>query len=73
MPQVLAGLDQQAFPTVGDRVLEPKERCRQAHVRCAGEQPRWLVRFAEGNAPAPDAVLRCEALNLEDLFLELTQ
>ena len=41
--------------------------------RDLGEQPRWLVRFAEGNAPAPDAVLRCEALNLEDLFLELTQ
>jgi len=41
--------------------------------RDLGEQPRWLVRFADGNQPTADATLRCEALNLEDLFLELTQ
>jgi ABC-2 type transport system ATP-binding protein len=41
--------------------------------RDLGERPRWLVRFAEGNIPQSDAVLRCEPLSLEDLFLELTQ
>ncbi len=38
-----------------------------------GEQSRWLVRFPDGRLPQGDATLRCEALNLEDLFLELTQ
>jgi len=41
--------------------------------RDLGERPRWLVRFPGGQLPASDAALRCEALNLEDLFLELTQ
>ncbi|WP_431100646.1 ABC transporter ATP-binding protein [Roseateles noduli] len=41
--------------------------------RDLGEQPRWLVRFPEGKLPQVDAALRCEALSLEDLFLELTQ
>jgi ABC-2 type transport system ATP-binding protein len=41
--------------------------------RDLGEHPRWLVRFPEGKLPQGDAALRCEALSLEDLFLELTQ
>lgn len=41
--------------------------------RDLGEQPRWLVRFPEGRLPQGDATMRCEALSLEDLFLELTQ
>ena len=41
--------------------------------RDLGEQPRWLVRFPDGRLPEGDAVMRCEALNLEDLFLEMTQ
>ncbi|OWQ88410.1 hypothetical protein CDN99_16255 [Roseateles aquatilis] len=40
--------------------------------REAGGSSRWLVRFPD-RQPASDATLRCEALNLEDLFLELTQ
>lgn len=41
--------------------------------RDLGEQPRWLVRFPDGRLPQGDAAMRCEALSLEDLFLELTQ
>ncbi|MFX1681668.1 ABC transporter ATP-binding protein [Mitsuaria sp. CC2] len=41
--------------------------------RDLGERPRWLVRFPDGRLPQGDAAMRCEALSLEDLFLELTQ
>ena len=41
--------------------------------RESGGQQRWLVRFPGGTMPTNDANLRCEALSLEDLFLELTQ
>ncbi|SEL26610.1 ABC-2 type transport system ATP-binding protein [Roseateles sp. YR242] len=34
---------------------------------------RWLVRFPADQVPQGDAGLRCEALGLEDLFVELTQ
>ena len=55
---------QAAVDTHGGQVLSRRD---------LGEQPRWLVRFASGRLPESDAALRCEALNLEDLFLEMTQ
>ncbi len=43
------------------------------HQRTSPSSQRWLVRFPDGNLPPPQAGLQCEALSLEDLFVELAQ
>mgnify|MGYP000458613660 CR=1 FL=1 len=48
----------------GGQVLRQREQ---------GGRSRWLVRYAQGPLPQASAQLQCEALGLEDLFVELTQ
>jgi ABC-2 type transport system ATP-binding protein len=48
----------------GGQVLRQREQ---------GGRSRWLVRYAQGALPQASAQLQCEALGLEDLFVELTQ
>ncbi|ALV09186.1 ABC transporter ATP-binding protein [Roseateles depolymerans] len=48
-------------------------RAQVLHRRSLPSSQRWLVRFPEGQIPPPQAGLQCEALGLEDLFVELAQ
>lgn len=41
--------------------------------RASGAIHHWIVRFPEGTIPESGRGLRCEALGLEDLFVELAQ
>lgn len=65
------------------RLLVGSETSLQSAVQSAGAQVlhrrampsshRWLVRFPDGRLPPVQAGLQCEALSLEDLFVELAQ